>query len=304
MDVIIGDSSPLLNDIVNDYVIPFAIETNDRWLLTTGLWFIGKMHDAIRSIVVPYSQIKVSENSNNKNEVQIGQHQIGEGEENDSVAIVNDPTLFILYQHVKQIYHSQELKISPELEYHFSLQVTRAYERLGCPLLSLYILLKYPVKRLIQKSSSISNIESIENNEKENGKQELSRAADLFADDDTSKSVIENDIFADMDNTKPSGAIDLFDDDDKSPKFNAPADIFADLVTKPSYSANLFDDDDKDTFSTTKINTSINIFDTEFDNKNVIDNDDKNTDSLEIDDNEELSSYKAQLVLRMVQVYI
>ncbi|KAI9307260.1 RAVE protein 1 C terminal-domain-containing protein [Cunninghamella echinulata] len=295
-----GDSSPLLKEIINDYVIPLAIETNDRWLLTTGLWFNGKIHDAIRSIVVPLSQIKINENKN-KNEFQVNPQQ--QEEENDSVATVNDPTLFILYQHVKQLHHRQELGISYDLEYNFSLQVTRAYERLGCPLLSLYILLRYPMKRplkaLLPSSSSDTNTV-------ENEKQQESRAADLFSDNEPTPA-IENDIFADMNTTKPSRAIDIFgdDDDNNNSKFSTATDIFADVNTKPSYATNIFDDDDdneKDIFNSNKINTSTNIFDMDFGDNNETDNDNKvHSDASETEDDNDLRSYKAQLIIRMVQ---
>ncbi|CAO3607183.1 unnamed protein product [Cunninghamella echinulata] len=296
-----GDSSPLLKEIINDYVIPLAIETNDRWLLTTALWFNSKIHDAIRSIVVPLSQIKINENIN-KNELQVNKQQQQQEEENDSVATVNDPTLFILYQHVKQLHHRQELGISYDLEYNFSLQVTRAYERLGCPLLSLYILLQYPMKRPIKASLPLSsNIDTVEN-----GEQQESRAADLFADDKPTPT-IENDIFADMSTTKPSRAIDLFADYDNNDnsKSSTTADIFADVNTKSSYATNLFDDDDdneKDIFNNIKVNTSTNIFDTDFGDNSEMDNDSNiYSDTLETEDDNDLRSYKAQLIIRMVQ---
>ncbi|ORZ24097.1 RAVE protein 1 C terminal-domain-containing protein [Absidia repens] len=267
-----GDDSPLLKDILVNYVIPLAIETNDRWLLTISYWLLGQTHDAVRSIVVPLSQIKPAignESSNVTNNITTIK---ANNEENDSAAIVNDPTLFILYQHV-----------------------ARAYERLGCPLLSLYVLSQHSRKLSPTSTGNQHNNSSSSQHENdisaetattksgENG----SRAVDLFAGDD-------DDIFAPKTTGKESRAADLFADDDDdifASKTNTTDDIFADMGTKPT-STDIFatSDDDDDRNSSSGI-SAISLDGAQLDNG-----------SDDISGGEEnLRSYKILLVVRMLQ---
>ncbi|KAI8085118.1 RAVE protein 1 C terminal-domain-containing protein [Halteromyces radiatus] len=289
-----GDDSPLLKDILNNYVIPLAIETNDRWLLTTAYWLLGNKHDAVRSIIVPLSQIKLagstelikSESQTSIFKLAISDQQDKEvKEENDSAATVNDPTLFILYQHVKQhvLQLHKGLGIPYELEYLFSLQVIRAYERIGCPLLSLYVMTRYPMK-----SPSPNKLQAtIINND--NGDTSLtitsdektsSRAADLFADDG-------NDIFAST--GKQSKAVDLFAED---------GDIFA--TGKQSKTTDLFADDD--IFADLKTRTLLENDDDIQDNLKYLSSSQDISESETIEDGYgELGSYKGLLVIRILQ---
>ncbi|OAC97762.1 hypothetical protein MUCCIDRAFT_151071, partial [Mucor lusitanicus CBS 277.49] len=47
-----GDHSPLLREILENAVIPMAIENNDRWLISMAYWLLDRHKDAVRAMVV------------------------------------------------------------------------------------------------------------------------------------------------------------------------------------------------------------------------------------------------------------
>ncbi|KAI8144673.1 RAVE protein 1 C terminal-domain-containing protein [Fennellomyces sp. T-0311] len=203
-----GDHSPLLKEILRNHVLPIAIETGDRWLLSMTHTMLNEPREAIRTLVVPLSECSSTHIP-----------------EDDTVANVSDPNLFIMYRHLKEqlrVQNQQGLEMSPMLEYTFSLRVSRAYERLGCPLLALYILSK--CKRPAQ---ALTTSESKQETMAQNGAPEKeSRAADLFADDEPARAAdlfAENDIFASS--SSKSNADDIFADE---PSISKADDIFGD----------------------------------------------------------------------------
>jgi hypothetical protein len=179
-----------------------------------------------------------------------------------------DPSLLILYQYLKEKTSQNRKKtyqITYDLEYEFLLDAARTYERIGCPLLSLYILTQYkispplvlerqssftvgnPLKAMDDASDPVTtgalDFEDWDSNRKDQkvnqDKLESARAADLFNDDDDatnpfasgSKQARAADLFAD-EPAQPSRAQDLFGDDEDifaSNKSTA-RDIFADFL--------------------------------------------------------------------------
>lgn len=268
-----GDHSPLLKEILENNIIPMAIETNDKWLTSIAFWLLNKQKDAVRAIVVPLSQFT------DKNI---------DTTEKDSAEIVHNPNAFILFHYLKKkLNQDQTLVVPYEIEYGFSLLVSRSYERLGLPLLALYILTKFYMKppKAVQQDVSTSA---------------PSYATDLFADTTSSndlfgspkKTSYSNDLFADDDLFAPkksSGG--LFDDDD-------------DLFAPKKLSGGLFDDED-DLFAPRK--SSGGLFD---DNEQKSSNDDlygnEEHDSetgLSEQEYDGLDGYKALLVIRMLQTF-
>ncbi|KAG2218968.1 hypothetical protein INT45_008392, partial [Circinella minor] len=210
-----GDHSPLLQTILKTHVLPLAKETKDRWLMIMAYSLLEEPHECIRSIIVPLHDTcnETSEEQNHDN----------------IVANVNDPNLFIMYQHLKEqlrLQNKQNLEISSRLEYAFSLNVSRAYERLGCPLLALFILskCKKPVPEQEEEEKPIKESRAIDLFAEDDDlfKKKESKAIDLFAE--------EEDIFAPK-KEQEDRAVDLFANDD----------IFADTKTS---STDLFGDDD------------------------------------------------------------
>ena len=82
----IGDHSLLLKEVLENTVIPVAIETNDCWLASIAFWLLNKQKEAVRSIVVPLSQFSEKHIDTS---------------ETDSAATVQNPNSFILYNHLK-----------------------------------------------------------------------------------------------------------------------------------------------------------------------------------------------------------
>lgn len=48
----LGDNSPLLRDILVSHVLPLAIETNDRWLVSIVYTLLDEKREALRAMVV------------------------------------------------------------------------------------------------------------------------------------------------------------------------------------------------------------------------------------------------------------
>ncbi|KAL7308090.1 regulator of (H+)-ATPase in vacuolar membrane, variant 3 [Mucor circinelloides] len=280
-----GDHSPLLREILENSVIPMAIENNDRWLISMAYWLLNKHKDAVRAMVVPLTQFTDKDIDTT---------------DADFAAVVHDPNAFILYQHLKKsLIQDQKSIVSYNIEYGFSLLVSRSYERLGCPLLALYILTKYYMK----PPSAVAEAPPKE--------ARLDKAEDLFGSDDvatTTAPAYATDLFADDTGTPqtPSRASDLFANDD--------SDLFAD-PKKPSYASNLFDDDEEeDIFATKKpASSSKGLFDNGDDDifastnttAAALSEAGEEEDALDPSDREYdgLDSFKALLVIRMLQTF-
>lgn len=178
-----------------------------------------------------------------------------------------------------------------ELEYLFSLQVAHAYERLGCSLLSLYVLNRYTRKPASPPPLSAATTTTTTNDTTTTAATNdigVSRAADLFADED--------DDFATT-ATKRSMAVDIFADDDTdifASKANDSDDIFAEMNT-PAYNPFGIDEDDIGEVGG-KGTTSPDIF------ANSMNDDHDDSNQGDNGDNEELQSYKILLTVRLLQV--
>ncbi|KAI7868808.1 RAVE protein 1 C terminal-domain-containing protein [Spinellus fusiger] len=173
--VYLGDNCSLLKEILENNVLSMAIEAKDRWLISIVYSLLERPHDAINATVAPLSEFSKSAYS-----------------KDESAFDTVNPNIFIIYNHLKQqllVQKHQNLRITYDLEYKFSLKVAHAYERLGCPLLALYILTHYAEKPPTIESKFI---------EEDSSDIKISRAADLF-DDETPK--------------RPSYAANLFDDE-------------------------------------------------------------------------------------------
>lgn len=187
------------------------------------------------------------------------------------------------------------------LEYLFSLNVSRAYDRLGCPMLALYILTRYAKRKPaepIENGDIKPNGSSTADLFEENGSspqppsQSSNKAADLFSDND------------DVSRSTSNRAVDLFADE---PTVSKATDIFADEPTV-SKAADLFADDDNDWLSS---NNNEDIFANEpststphdlFENEHISDSESATGDDT-MEQYDGLSRYKAMLVVRMLQVH-
>ncbi|KAG2213642.1 hypothetical protein INT46_000817 [Mucor plumbeus] len=276
-----GDHSPLLKEILENSVIPMAIVNNDRWLISMAYWLLDKQKDSVRAMVVPLTQFTDKNIDTTKA---------------DSAAVVHNPNAFILYHHLKKkLIQNQKPIVSYNIEYGFSLLVSRSYERLGCPLLALYILTKYymkPPSTNVEPSPKETPSEKAENLfSSSNTTAAPAYSADLFSDDDTAqKSALSSDLFGDDNSNlfaepkKPSYSNNLFDNDDN--------DLFS--THKPTSSSGGLFDDVEDIFASTNTTTAISDDDCEADEKSI-DFSEKEYDGLD--------SFKALLVIRMLQTF-
>ncbi|KAI8971923.1 RAVE protein 1 C terminal-domain-containing protein [Mycotypha africana] len=270
-----GDDSPILKELLQNTVLPLAMETNDRWLASMALWLLNKQDKAIRAVVDSISNI--SEDST------------ASPDEATNV-VVHDPNAFILYNFLKKNSLYEQSGWSYALEYEFSLQVARAYERLGCPLLGLYILTEFYMHPPSIKSEYVnSNTDGNDNGDN----TKLHRAEDLFSSSVQSPTAVASNFFTEEPLKRPSYATDLFADD---------RDIFSSL--KPSFSQNLFDDEEDDIFATVKKSS---VSDDIFANEDGNQQEESSSISLAEDNFEReddgLDSYKALLVIRILQTF-
>ena len=52
MKLFTGDNGPILKKIYEDYVIPLAISTGDRWLASLAFWSLNQRDKAVKAIMV------------------------------------------------------------------------------------------------------------------------------------------------------------------------------------------------------------------------------------------------------------
>lgn len=277
-----GDHSPLLKEILENNIIPMAIETNDRWLTSIAFWLLNKQKDAVRAIVVPLSQFT------DKNI---------DTTEKDSAEVVHNPNAFILYHYLKKKLNQEQNVIVPyDIEYGFSLLVSRSYERLGLPLLALYILTKYymkPPKAVQHEEVKLERAQDLFSSTP-------SHAADLFADIKPSNNLLSDDIFGSP--KTPSYSNDLFADDDLFAPKKSSGRLFDDdddLFAPNKSSGGLFDDDD----NLPKKSSNDDSFGSE--DQDSEDQDSEQGDKINLSEREYdgLDGYKALLVIRMLQTF-
>lgn len=49
-----GEESPVLFHIINEHVLPKAVEDGDRWLASWGFWMIGDRGKSVQALIVRY----------------------------------------------------------------------------------------------------------------------------------------------------------------------------------------------------------------------------------------------------------
>ncbi|CAB4445912.1 unnamed protein product [Rhizophagus irregularis] len=120
-----GEDGPILKAIYEDYIIPLAIRTGDRWLASLAFWSLNQRDKAVKAIMVPLETLcdkKV--------------------ETTPLTTDSPDAALVVLYKQLKDK-SIQTLRgaaeISSKTEYFFVLRSIFAYDRMGCPLLALHL---------------------------------------------------------------------------------------------------------------------------------------------------------------------
>jgi RAVE protein 1 C terminal len=230
-----------------------------------------------------------------------------------------DPSLLILYQYLKEKTSQNRKKtyqITYDLEYEFLLDAARTYERIGCPLLSLYILTQYKISPplVLEQQSSLTVGNPLK--AMDDASDPVTTGALDFEDWDSNR----KDQKVNQDKSGPARAADLFNNDDDSSynpfasgaKQARAADLFADEPTQLSKAQDLFGDDE-DIFASNK-STTRDIFadflpanndmpaSLETSSPPVTPKEEETNSAVNLLDDENLYVYKGSLVVQMLQV--
>ncbi|KAJ3351017.1 regulator of (H+)-ATPase in vacuolar membrane, partial [Kappamyces sp. JEL0680] len=124
-----GENGPVLIDLLENSLLPSAMEAGDRWL-SCVLWTIaGKRDKAFYSLTRPLESLLPSP------------------AKGPVLAPSTDPDLFLLYKHLQQAYKKVIMASIPQLsdddETLFLSECVRTYDRLGCPSLALQMIVQH-----------------------------------------------------------------------------------------------------------------------------------------------------------------
>ena len=120
-----GDTSPVLQSLLEDKVLPQAAFEGNPWLATWAFWMLGRRDMALRALISPvHSLLDTPETPNLQSRSYLS----------------SDPALVVLYKQLrdKTLQTLQGAsQVSPRAEWEFVIQNTRLYDRMGCDLLAL-----------------------------------------------------------------------------------------------------------------------------------------------------------------------
>ncbi|CAG8527835.1 6325_t:CDS:10 [Diversispora eburnea] len=133
-----GDDGIILKSVFEEYIIPLAISTGDRWLASLAFWFLGQRDRAVKAIMAPLETLRTLSNNSSSTQSSTSISSPSSLIPTESP----DAALIVLYKQLKEK-SIQTLRgaseISPETEYFFVLRSIFAYDRMGCPLLALHL---------------------------------------------------------------------------------------------------------------------------------------------------------------------
>jgi len=132
-----GDNSPVLNDLYINYLLPQAINNNDRWLANHVFSFLNDGDNTLQSIFVPLESFR--------NKITSQSYTDLSGFEYFQETNPEDPILLILYENLKDHYKSlrKPVNVTPFQEKKLIFKAINSYEIMGCPMLSLDLINKY-----------------------------------------------------------------------------------------------------------------------------------------------------------------
>ncbi|CUS15530.1 unnamed protein product [Tuber aestivum] len=125
-----GDNGPVLRALLEDRILPLAVEKGNRWLATWAFWMLRRKDMAVRCLLSPLQSLTTQGTDSPSTPTKIEAR----------LFLADDPALVILYRQIRektlQTLRGAE-KISPEAESQFLLHTARLYDRMGCDLLAL-----------------------------------------------------------------------------------------------------------------------------------------------------------------------
>jgi RAVE protein 1 C terminal len=156
-----GEEGPILQELLEDMILPYAAETGNRWMATWAFWMLRKRDKAVRALISPIETLFDESPSSP-----------GSPEQNIPLQaksyLSNDPALVVLYKQLREKTTSTlkgATMIKPREEWDFIVRNARLYARMGCDLLALDLVRNWeflqpqppPIKRLSMRSSISSD---------------------------------------------------------------------------------------------------------------------------------------------------
>ncbi|ERF76244.1 hypothetical protein EPUS_04321 [Endocarpon pusillum Z07020] len=152
-----GEDGPVLQELIEDRILPHAAESGNRWMATWAFWMLKKRDRAVRALISPiHSLLDGSPSSPDSPDHNIPLRA--------KSYLSNDPALVVLYRQLREktvLTLRGATMIRPREEWDFILRNARLYSRMGCDLLALDLVRNWeflraaptPVKRLSMASS-------------------------------------------------------------------------------------------------------------------------------------------------------
>jgi len=171
-----GDDSEVLKDLYVNYLLPQAIDNNDRWLANHVFSFLNDRENTLQSIFIPLENFRKKVTSNSYSDLS--------GFEYFHETQAEDPTLLILYQNLKDNYKSlrKPVDVTPFQEKKLIFKAINSYEIMGCPMLSLDLINKY----------SETLLQTEEEEEKRYHPKEISKSFSFLSKPSISKNNIDS----------------------------------------------------------------------------------------------------------------
>jgi RAVE protein 1 C terminal len=156
-----GDDGPVLQELIEERILPLAAETGNRWMATWAFWMLKKRDRAVRALISPIHTLLDSSPSSPG----LAEHSVPLQAKS---YLSNDPALVVLYHQLREKTISTlrgATMIKPREEWDFILRNARLYSRMGCDLLAVDLVRNWeflraaptPVKRLSMTSSRVSD---------------------------------------------------------------------------------------------------------------------------------------------------
>ncbi|ODV97069.1 hypothetical protein PACTADRAFT_48833 [Pachysolen tannophilus NRRL Y-2460] len=145
-----NDEGAVFKDILTSYLLPISIRDNDRWLRSLIYHMLGQRENSIQCLISDEEEVEEEiEEENDDDE---------EEEEHTSLRksfLEYDPVLIVLYKNLRL------QGVSSPNEYKFILKIISIYNRMGCDLLSLYIVKNWKFKYDFMGQSNNNNLKKI-----------------------------------------------------------------------------------------------------------------------------------------------
>lgn len=127
-----GDSSPVLQSLLSEKVLPLAVAQGNRWMASWVFWMLNKRDLAVRALVSPLIALTTTSTDDGT---------AGQVLSRESKTFLKDDTALVVFYKQLRTKTLTTLKgaqhITPKEEWEFILKNARLYKRMGCDLLAL-----------------------------------------------------------------------------------------------------------------------------------------------------------------------